>query len=326
MRLASNLVLAALVLACSSGCISKFSRNLALKSTSNVLFSASPSLQMEADYELARSAIPASLKTVETFYIATPKPEPTAKLVRVLTEGYCQYGTGFVEDDWEAAKFRQDIEAVEYHNTRSSHIFTRCLNYALSTLGSRWQKEIFSDLETVKKLLKDTPRSQRFALLFAGMALGSLVNHNLTRIEMLSYIPTVQAILERVLEMDAQGPPRDPEGSYYEGQINQAHAALPHIALGMVHSGRAASMGGEPEKARTHFEMALKLTDNKMLLARTLMAYRVGKQTNDRKFFHDQLKIVVETAPSVWPEQRLANEVAHRKARRYLTHEKGLFQ
>ena len=62
------------------------------------------------------------------------------------------------------------------------------------------------------------------------------------------------------------------------------------------------------------FEMALKVTDNKFLLARTLMAYRVGLANNDRKFFHEQLKMVLETAPSVWPEQRLANEVAHRMA------------
>lgn len=326
MRLASSFLLAAVALACASGCISKFSRNLALKSTSGVLFSASPSLQMEADYELARNAIPASLKTVETFYIAGPKEGPTAKLVRILTEGYCQYGSGFVEDDWEAAKFRQDLEAIEYHNTRSNHIFTRCLNYALSTLGPRWQKEIFADLETVKKLLAETPRSQRFAVLFAGMALGSLVNHNLTRIEMLAYLPTVEAIMNRVLEMDAQGLPVDPEGTYYEGQVNKAHAALPFIALGMLHSGRAKSMGGDPDKARAMFEQALKVTDNKMLLARTLMAFRIGKQTNDRKFFHEQLKIVIETDPAVWPEQRLANEVAHRKARRYLKHEKELFQ
>ena len=39
-----------------------------------------------------------------------------------------------------------------------------------------------------------------------------------------------------------------------------------------------------------------------------------------------QLKQVLETPPSVWPEQRLANEVAHRRARRYLSHEKEWFQ
>lgn len=324
MRLASS-VLATIVIASSMGCISKISRNIALKSTAGVLYSASPSMQMESDYELARLAIPASLKTVETFYIAGPKEEPTAKLVRVLTEGYCQYGTAFVEDDWEAAKFKKDLEQVEIHNTRSNHVFTRCFNYAMMTLGPAWKKSIFGTPEEITKLLKETPRSKRFALLFAATSLGSLINHNLTRIEMIAHLPTVQQMLERVIEMDQKGLPVDPEGTYYAGKVNLSHAALPHIALGMILSARAASMGGDAAKARASFEKALAITENKFLLARTLMAYRIGLMTNDRKFFHEQLKIVLETAPSVWPEQRLANEVAHRKARRYLSQEKEIF-
>ncbi len=330
MRLANTLfvasVVASLALVASTGCMSKISRNLALKSTSGVLFSATPAMQMESDYELARMAIPASLKTVETFFVAGPKDEPRAKLVRILTEGFCQYGTAFVEDDWEVAKFAKDLDAIDYHNTRANHIFTRCLNYALSTLGPDWQKGIFESPETVAKLLAGTPRAKRFPLLFAAMALGSLVNHNLTRVEMISNLPTVELMLQRVLEFDAQGLPKDPEGMYFEGQVNLTHAALPYVALGMLYSGRAPSMGGEPAKAKAMFEKAIGVTEGKFLLPRTLMAYRLGIQTNDRAFFHDQLKIVLETAPSVWPEQRLANEVAHRKARRYLTHEKELFQ
>ncbi len=62
------------------------------------------------------------------------------------------------------------------------------------------------------------------------------------------------------------------------------------------------------------------------MLARALMGYRVGKMRNDEKFFHAQLVQVLETPPSVWPEQRLANEIAHRRARRYLSHEKEMFQ
>jgi len=62
------------------------------------------------------------------------------------------------------------------------------------------------------------------------------------------------------------------------------------------------------------------------LLARTLMGYRVGLMTNDQAFMHAQLKQVLETPPAIWPEQRLANEVAHRRARRYLSHEKELFR
>lgn len=285
---------------------------ITVNTTSKVLVRGQPSLQQEADYEMARQAIPGALKTVESFWIVDPDNE---RLVKILTEGYCQYGTAFVEDDWEQAKFDKNLDAIEYHNTRATHIFTRCMNYALKTLGKRWQKEIFEGPEVVAKLLKDTGGGKRFPMLMAGMALGSIINHNLTRIEMIAYLPTVEAILNRVIELDAKnGPPK-----------NKQHAALPYVALGMIHTARGKAMGGDPDKGKAMFEMALKVTDNKFLLARTLMAYRVGLATNDRKFFHDQLKMVLETAPSVWPEQRLANEVAHRKARRYLSHEKDLF-
>jgi hypothetical protein len=310
MRLA--LVLSSVVAVSLGGC--GIGEKIAMKSTSKILAKAQPSMQMEADYELARTAIPGALKTVEGFWVAGPPDDAKARLERILTEGFCQYGTAFVEDDWEAAKFRQDVEAVEYHNSRSTNIFTRCLNYALVGLGKRWQKEIFEAPEVVAKLVKDTGKGNRFQLLFAGTALGSLVNHNLHRVEMIGYLNTVQQMLERVLEMDKSGLP-----------ANKVHAALPHLALGMLHSGKAAAMGGQPELAKKHFEEALRITDNKFLLARTLMAYRIGMQTNDRKFFHDNLVQVLETAPSVWPEQRLANEVAHRKARRYLKAEKELF-
>jgi hypothetical protein len=292
-------------------------QDLAVNSTSKILAAAQPSLQQESDYELARQAIPGALKTIEGFWISGyGNSSAKARLEKILTEGYCQYGTAFVEDDWEVAKFAKDLPAIEYHNARATNIFTRCLNYALVGLGSNWQKNIFGETDTVRKLIKDTGSGQRFQLLFAGQALGSLVNHNLTRVEMLSLLSTVEAMINRVIEIDAKnGMP-----------ANKAHAALPHIALGMIASGKSQALGGDPAKARAEFEKALEITGDKFLLARTLMAYRVGLQTNDQKFFHDNLVKVLETPPSVWPEQRLANEVAHRRARRYLSHEKELFQ
>lgn len=288
------------------------SQKIAIKTTAQILRQAQPSLQMESDYELARAAIPAALKTVEGFWITAPHNE---NLVAILTEGYCQYGTAFIEDDWETAKFAKDLEAIDYHNTRASHIFTRCLNYALQDLGPAWQKDVFGSPEAVAKLIRETPSEKRFSLLFAGLAIGSLINHNLTRVEMLSYLDTVDHILRRVLEMDAKHPPKDPQ-----------YAALPYVALGMIYTARGKAMGGDPDAGKAAFQKALDVTQNKFLLARTLMGYRVGLATNDQKFFHEQLKQVLETDPAVWPEQRLANEVAQRKARRYLKHEKELFQ
>jgi len=289
-------------------------KDLAVNSTSEVLAAAQPSLQQEADYELARQAIPGALKTIEGFWISGyGNGAAKARLEKILTEGYCQYGTAFVEDDWEVAKFAKDIPAIEYHNARASHIFTRCMNYAMTTLGSGFQKDIFGTTDVAMKRIAGT--SNRFPLLFAGTALGSLINHNLTRVEMISYLPVVEAIMLRVIDLDKKnGLP-----------ANKTHAALPYLALGMLYSGKPKSMGGEPEKAKAMFEQALAITDGKFLLARALMGYRVGLQTNDQKFFHEQLSKVLETDPAIWPEQRLANEVAHRRARRYLSHEKELF-
>ena len=284
---------------------------ITVNTTSKVLVRGQPALQMESDYELARQAIPGALKTVESFWVVDPDNK---RLIKILTEGYCQYGTAFVEDDWEAAKMKNDIDAVEYNNRRASHIFTRCLNYALKSLGDRWKKEIFGKPEVVKKLLADTGAGKRTPMMFAGMALGSMINHNLDRIEMISYLSTVIAIMNRVIELDKAHPPK-----------NEQHAALPYVVLGMLDTAKPKALGGDPDKAQAEFEMALKLTNNKFLLARTLMAFRVGRSRNDRKFFHEQLKQVLETPASVWPEQRLANEVAHRKARRYLKNEKELF-
>jgi hypothetical protein len=310
MRLLAFIVSSAVLAGCGIG------ESIAMKSTSKILAKAQPSMQMEADYELARQAIPGALKTVEGFWVAGPPPSARVRLEKILTEGFCQYGTAFVQDDWEEAKFRKDLPATEYHNARATNIFTRCLNYALRGLGSRWQKEIFGETDATMKLIKETGSDKRFPLLFAATALGSLINHNLTKVELLAYQDTVKAMLNRVVEIDSKvGMPS-----------NKAHAALPHVALGMLYSAKGKAVGGDPEAAKAAFEKALEVTDGKFLLARTLMAYRVGMQTNDRKFFHDNLVKVLETPPSVWPEQRLANEVAHRRARRYLSHEKELFQ
>lgn len=280
--------------------------------TAKLMERAGPAMQQESDYQLAYDSIPGSLKAVEGFWLIDPENEI---LLRLLTEGYCQYGTGFVEDDWEVAKFAKKLDEIAYHSARATTIFTRCLNYALKQLGERWQTQLFESDDVIRKLTAETPAGKRDQMMWVALALGSIVNHNLSRADMLGYLPTIEIILSRVLELDRASLP-----------ARKDLAALPHVAQGMLASARSKQLGGDDKKALAAFEMALKLTDGKLLLARTLMAYRLGIMNNDRPFFHAQLRQVLETAPSIWPEQRLANEIAHRRARRYLSHEKELFE
>src|SRR5690242_19051887 len=128
----------ACLLAVLAGCAGTI-QHMAAGTTAQILAKAQPALQMESDYELAARAIPGALKTIEGFYVADEQPV----LRGILTEGYCQYATAFVEDEWEIAQFAQNIDQVEYQNQRASQMFTRCMNYALMDLPSGFDKDLF---------------------------------------------------------------------------------------------------------------------------------------------------------------------------------------
>jgi hypothetical protein len=149
------------------------------------------------------------------------------------------------------------------------------------------------------------------------VALGSIVNHNLNNIEIIGQVPTVKRMLERVLELDAAKKPKD-----------LSLAALPYVALGQIES--ASTVTGNAQSARDYFQKAIDITTvngkELFLLPRTIRAYRVGRMTRDQAYYHQELAKVLESSPAVWPEQRLANEVAHRRARRYLKAEHAIFQ
>lgn len=282
-----------------------------VNTTSKVLIRAQPSLKMESDYEMAARAIPGTLKTIEGFWVVHPENQILRGL---LTEGYCQYGIGFVEDEWERALIAKDFDLAQELDARSSRMFLRCMNYALMQLGKKWQDGLFGDTESVAKLVASASGGKRTALMWAAIGLGSMINHNKDNVELVAQAPTAKAMLLKVVELDDKSPPKD-----------KALHALPHVALGLLYTASGAQLGGNAELASQHFQRAIDITEGKFLLARVNYARKVGVMKQDRKFFHDELVKVLQTDPAIWPEQRLANEIAHRRARRYLSQEKELF-
>lgn len=304
-------------------------RHAAAGTTAEILALAQPSLQQESDYELAARAIPGALKTIEGFYVADAQ-EP---LREVLAEGYCQYANAFVEDEWERAKMEHRRDDEAYHNERASKMFTRCLNYALVKLGNSFEAQLYGQTADAIAMVGRVEAKHRTALMWAGLGLGGVVMHNLkTNSDAPAYLDVVKAILNHVIELDKKKY-GDIDGT--KGQPCSApctvRLALPHIALGLVYTAVGPQFGGKPDVAEAEFRTALRITadaahpDGRMLLARVLLARQVGVMTNNRKMYHEELVKVLQTDPAIWPEERLANEVAHRRAKRYLAHEKDFF-
>jgi hypothetical protein len=130
-----------------------------------------------------------------------------------------------------------------------------------------------------------------------GQCWGSWLSLNLDSVEAFSDIPRIDSLMNRVLELDP--------GFHYAG---------PHLFLGAFYGGRSRMLGGNPDKARNHFEQALKLTGGKYLLIPFLYSKTYAVQNQDQDLFRVQLQKVLETSEDILPEQRLANQVAKKKA------------
>lgn len=284
---------------------------IAVSTTSKVLDRGKYAVKQEPDFDLAARAIPGSLKTVESFHMVDPTNH---LLTNILAEGFCQYASGFIEDEWELALLAKDFEEAQHQSERASKAFLRCMGYSLHILGKSWQKAILANVEDVEKRAAKTGFGSRDALLWTGVGLGGAINHNKDNPAMVAQVTKVKIIIDRVIALDNK-----------HNQKDQAKRAMAHIVRAMLHLAVGKALGGDPDAGKAEFERALEISENKFLLARVLLARRYAVAVQDRELYRTQLVQVLQTDPAIWPAQRLANEIAHRRAKRYLKLEKDLF-
>ncbi|MBT8496428.1 MAG: TRAP transporter TatT component family protein [Deltaproteobacteria bacterium] len=285
-----------------AGCID--SAQVATSSTAAVLERAAPAMNMEPDYKLAAQAIPAHLKLIEGFHLAEPDDE---RLIALLAEGFCQYAAGFIEDEVERAAVAGDLRARLDQEARAKSSFLRCTEYALLLLPKGYRQTWAGPFPAFARQVVAAKRRHRDALMWLGIGLAGAIEHGKRDFELLTHLPKAQALLERVVELDDAGNGGDP-----------MMRALPHLTLGRLHTARAAVMGGDPPRGRAHLERALKITGSRLLLAKVYMAKGFARITGNRPLFRAMLVDVLRSNPAIWPEQRLVNEIAMRRARRYL--------
>lgn len=246
----------------------------------------------ETDTELAKSAIPGNLKLLEGLLKDDPE---NLILLQNLAEGFCGYAFSFVEDD--------DPE-------RASALYLRGRRYAQRALGAMGAVQNLSGLkpEAFQEALKKMEPRHLPHIFWLGNCWSGWLMLNLHDPAALADISKQEWLMRRVLEMD--------ETYNYAG---------PHSFFGTFYGSRSRIFGGDPEKAKFHFEKSLELTENKYLLTHYLYAKTYAVQMQDRELFERLLKTVLETPLDVLPERRLANKVAKIKAQKLLDVADDLF-
>jgi hypothetical protein len=292
-----------IAIVCLAGCnMVKFTTN----QTADILAVAAPSMAMESDVQLAREAAPGQLKTVEGFWVVSPD---NRKLIRLLAQGYCEYTFGFLESDLEGLTMAgRDDETTETLRQRATGLYQRCMAYGLKLLDHSWEQAMTGSLAAFRDKVAHAGKGEVEGMFFTALGLASAININRDNLAMVGDLPRARMMFERIVQLDE---------TFYNGGA--------HMALGMMLAARGTDVGGDPTKGREHFDRAIALTSGKFLMPKVLKAYTFAVTTNDRKLFHDSLIEVLRTSGAVWPEQRLANELAHVRAERYLAHEADLF-
>ncbi|RME00594.1 MAG: hypothetical protein D6812_09535, partial [Deltaproteobacteria bacterium] len=256
----------------------------------------------ESDLILAESALASNLKLIETMLEVDPE---NVQLLSFASQGFSSYAFAFVEDAMEEAEIEGDETRAALHRKRARTHYARGKEYALRMIEIELPKvydALSGSTEDLSHALARVEKKEEVESLFwLGYAWGQLINLSLDDMNVVSDVSKVELVMKRVLEVDP---------TYFNGG--------PHLFFGAYYASRAAAVGGDPEKGREHLEKVIALTQGKFLIPKYFLARFYAINTFDCPLFVRTLREIVEAPDDLWPEQRLANEVAKKRARRLL--------
>lgn len=254
---------------------------IALRSTAVMLERGRGVTLDEPDYKFGRDAMSSQLKLLETLLASDPE---NLGLRRMAAEGFGGYAFLFVEDAEPA---------------RAKGLYLRGRDHALAALELKSAFRGLKDknAEDFDKALKWAKKEDVPDLYWAGFGWAGLINLSKDDASALADLPKVVLLMKRVYELDP---------SFQFGGAD--------LFFGVYYASRPPLLGGDPAKAKTHFEWAHKITRGQYLMTHVLNARWYAVAVQDKELFKQLLTKVGESTSGALPQARLTDEAAKRKA------------
>jgi tetratricopeptide (TPR) repeat protein len=250
-----------------------------------IMYKMDASTNRQDDVELMRDALPYTLVFLDGLIEASP--DNTTFLLKAA-EANTGYAFAFVEDE---------------DPQRAKKFYLKARKYALRTLA--WNTDFIEALD--KPLDEFTPTLQDFdiydvpALYWTASSWLSWISQSLDNPQAFVDLPKAEAIVKRILELDER---------YYYG--------MPHVMMGTFYAAPPKILGGNPVKAKEHYDRAFEISESKFLVMHVMYAKFYAYQIQDRDLFVETLQKVIDAPDDILPEKILANQVAKMKARALL--------
>ncbi len=281
----------ALAVACTiplAGCV----RTIAVSTVGGIVDDGFGAFTEETDLAFAEQALPANVKFLEVFLKNDPE---NTRLLRLASEAYSSYALAFLEDTDKA---------------RAREFYERGRNYAFRILRQEkdFARALDGTLDDLKEVLATKDRSDVPAVFWAAFGWGSAIYLNLTSPDAIADLPRAEALMDFVARTDS---------TYYFGGAD--------VFLGTLYGSKPRLFGGDPAKARAHFEKALRINRGEFLMTYVYYARSVAVQTQDEALFDSLLMKVIQAPAGTLAGARLANQVARKKAESLLNRKQELF-
>jgi predicted anti-sigma-YlaC factor YlaD len=244
------------------------------------------------DPELIRAALPFSLKTVESLLQASPRHRG---LLLTACSGFTSYANAFVQLDAEAIE-STDYTESERLKARARRLYLRGRDYCMRRVELK-RPGLRAALSADPATALGAAKYDVEEIYWLGASWGSAIAVGVDQPDLVADFPVVRALMERALAIDEE---------YSEGAIHEVFITL---------DGMSPSMGGDPARARKHFERAVELSKGKSASAYVAMAASVAQPAQNREEFDQLLEKALAINPDDVPNTRLAVIIAQQRAR-----------
>ena len=279
-------------------------QKIAINQIGNTLASAGTTFSSEPDPELAKDAIPFTLKLIESVLEEVPNH---ARLRTAAAAYFTQYAYGFVQmeaDYWEA----QDYGQAEGLRQRAKNLFLRARDHGLRRLQIKRPDFPSRLAQSPREAAASVKKSSVETLYWTAAAWASAINLGKDDPFLVAELPQMEALMDRAFELDAD---------WGEGAI---HSFM--IAYEMSRQDAAAD---REMRSRDRFQDALRLSKGRLLSPYVSLAEAVSVQIQDAQEFRSLLNQALDIDIDAHPPARLVNLLMKKRAEWLLTQMDELF-
>jgi predicted anti-sigma-YlaC factor YlaD len=241
------------------------------------------------DPELVREAMPFGLKLYESLLAEVPEHRG---LLEATAKGFTAYGY-LLQQRADLIDGRDYIGARELR-ARAHKLYLRGRDYALRGLDLHhgdFRAAVLADRDAA---LAQTTAEDIAFLYWAGAAWAGALSAAKDDMSLVAELPIAADLIARVLDLDER---------YEAGSAHEFFIAY-----------EGSRPGGDPAKARRHYERALELSQGRRGSVHLALAEAVSLREQNLSEFRRLVEAALAVDPDREPQLRLVNTIAHRRA------------